>query len=84
MSLGSQYLARKQKQIASGNQKISQEIKSEISLGNVKDGLLPILYTLNIIKPRDEITMIDFDWHNIKDDICPITIYVRKESKTVD
>lgn len=78
MSLGSKYLARKRKQS-------SQPIKSEISLGNVRDGLLPMLYTLNVIKPHDEVTEIDFDWHNIKDDICPVTIYVRKEkSKTND
>lgn len=76
MSLGSKYLARKKKSS-------SQSIKSEISLGNMKDGLLPLLHTLNIIKPKDEIVEIDFDWHNIKDDVCPITIYVRKEaSKT--
>jgi hypothetical protein len=72
MSLGSKYLARKRKQQ-------SQPIKAEISLGNISDGLTPMLYTLNVIKPRDEIIEIDFDWHNIKDDICPITIYVRKE-----
>ena len=75
MSLGSKYLARKRKQT-------SQPIKSEISLGNLSGGIAPLLFTLNIIKPRDEIVEIDFDWHNIKDDICPITIYVRKESKT--
>lgn len=75
MPLGSRYLAKKRKQS-------SQSIKSEISLGNVKDGLLPLLHTLNVIKPHDEVTEIDFDWHNIKDDICPVTIYVRKESKT--
>lgn len=72
MSLGSKYLARKRKQS-------SQPIKSEISLGNVRDGLLPMLYTLNVIKPKDEVLEVDFDWHNIKDDICPITIYVKKE-----
>ncbi len=73
MSLGSQYLARKRK--AS-----SQPVKSEISLGHVTDSLLPILHTLNVIKPQQEVTAIDFDWHNIKEDICPITIYVRKEA----
>jgi len=36
-----------------------------------------MLYTLNVIKPKDEIVEIDFDWHNIKDEICPITIYVK-------
>ncbi len=76
MSLGSKYLARKRKQS-------SQPIKSEISLGNLSGGIVPLLHTLNVIQPRDEIIEIDFDWHNIKDDICPITIYVRKEkSKT--
>jgi hypothetical protein len=70
MSLGSKYLARKRKQT-------SLPIKSEISLANVRDGLMPMLYTLNVIKPKDEVLEIDFDWHNIKDDICPITIYVK-------
>ena len=75
MSLGDKFLARKRKQT-------SQPIQSEISLSNVRDGLMPMLYTLNVIKPRDEILEIDFDWHNIKDDICPITIYVKGASKT--
>jgi len=35
---------------------------------------------LNVIKPHDEVLEIDFDWHNIKDDICPITIFVKKAS----
>lgn len=73
MPLGSKYLARKRKASA-------QAIKSEISLGNMKDGLMPLLHTLNVIKPKDEIIEIDFDWHNIKDEICPVTIYVRKEA----
>ena len=72
MSLGSKYLARKRKQA-------SKPIASEVNLGQVRDGLLPLLYTLNVIKPKDEVTEIDFDWHNIKDNICPITIYVQKE-----
>lgn len=70
MSLGSKYLARKQKAAA-------KAIPSEISLGLVKDGLLPMLHTLNVIKPMDEVISIDFDWHNIKDDVCPVTIYVK-------
>jgi hypothetical protein len=38
---------------------------------------------VKLLKPKDEVISIDFDWHNIKDDICPITINVRKEaSKT--
>jgi hypothetical protein len=74
MSLGSKFLARKSKQT-------SQAIKTEISLANVGDGILPMLYTTNILKPRDEVLEIDFDWHNIKDDICPITIYVKGASK---
>lgn len=78
MSFGSKYLARKRKQS-------SQPIKSSISLGNLGSGIAPLLFTLNVIKPRDEILEIDFDWHNIKDDICPITIYVKKGvSKTND
>jgi hypothetical protein len=72
MPLGSRYLAKKKKLSA-------QPIRTEISLGNVRDGLTPMLYTLNVIKPRDEVIEIEFDWHNIKDDICPITIYVKKE-----
>ncbi len=75
MSLGSKYLARKRKQS-------SQPIQSEISLANVRDGLLPMLHTLNVIKPKDEIVEIDFDWHNIKDEICPITIYVKGAPKS--
>lgn len=75
MSLGSKFLARKSKQN-------SQPIKTEISIANVGDGIMPMLYTLNVIKPKDEITEIEFDWHNIKDDICPITIYVKGASKT--
>jgi hypothetical protein len=69
MSLGSKYLARKTK-----------SVKTEISLANVADGLMPLLYTLNVIKPKDEVTAIDFDWHNIVGDMCPITIYTRKEA----
>jgi hypothetical protein len=69
MSLGSKYLARK-----------SKSTKTEISLGNVGDALMPLLYTLNVIKPKDEVTSIDFDWHNIVGDMCPITIYYRKEA----
>ncbi len=75
MSLGSKYLARKRKQN-------SQPIKTEISLANVGDGIMPMLYTTNILKPKDEVLEIDFDWHNIKDNICPITIYVKGASKT--
>lgn len=73
MPLGTKYLARKKKSEA-------QSIKTEISLGNMKDGLLPLLHTLNVIKPRQEVIEIDFDWHNIKGDICPVTIYLRKEN----
>ena len=43
---------------------------------------MPLLYTLNVIKPKDEIVEIDFDWHNIKDEICPITIYVKGAPKS--
>lgn len=73
MSLGSKYLARKQKASA-------KAIPSSISLGLVKDGLVPMLHTLNVIKPMDTVVSIDFDWHNIKDDVCPITIYVKEKS----
>lgn len=71
--LGSKYLARKEKASA-------KAIPSTISLGLVKDGLLPVLHTLNVIKPMDDVVMIDFDWHNIKDDVCPVTIYVKERS----
>jgi len=43
------------------------------------NGIRPILEMVKLIKPNDEVT-IDFDWHNIKDDICPITIHIRKEA----
>lgn len=71
MTLGSRFLARQAKKNSTG-------IKANISLGNLKDGILPLLHTLKTIGPRDEVTTIDFDWHNIKDDICPITINVKK------
>ena len=73
MSLGSKYLARKRKSE-------SQSVQSEISLGNTADGILPLLYTTNILKPKDTVEAIDFHWQDIKDGICPITIYVRKEA----
>jgi hypothetical protein len=72
MPIGEEYLKRKRKQ------KESSSVKSSISLNNLKDGILPLLHTLNLIKPRDEVITIDFDWHNIKGDICPITINVKK------
>lgn len=76
MSLGDKYLARKRKLNA-------QVIQSEINLGNVGDMLTPMLHTLNLLKPKDEVVSIEFDWHNIKGDMCPIKIYIRKEaSKT--
>jgi len=76
MSLGSSYLARKKKSNSSS-------IKSQISLSHITNGIIPILEMVKLLKPRDEVISIDFDWHNIKDDICPITINVRKEaSKT--
>lgn len=79
MPLGEKFLQKKRKE------KESSSVKSSISLNNVRDGLLPLLHTLNVLKPRDEVIAIDFDWHNIKDDICPITIYTKKgSSKTND
>lgn len=71
MSLGSKYLARKSK---------ADGIKSSVSLGNLSDGLTPMLHTLNLISHRDLVTKIEFHWHDIVDDICPITIYTTKEA----
>lgn len=75
MPLGEKYLQRKKKE------KESSSIKSSISLSNVRDGILPLLHTLNVIKPSQEVLEIYFDWHNIKDDICPITIQVKGASR---
>lgn len=69
MSLGEKYLSRKK----------STGIKTEISLVNVADGLAPMLHTLSVIGYKDKIEKIEFHWHDIHDDICPITIYVTKE-----
>lgn len=80
MPIGAEYLKKKRKQKESSSAKSSMmsSVKTTISLANVKDGLLPLLSTLNLVKPRDEVLTIDFDWHNIKGDICPITINVKK------
>jgi hypothetical protein len=75
MPLGEKFLQKKQRE------KPLSAIKSSISLSNVRDGLLPLLNTLNVIKPSQEVIEIDFDWHNIKDDICPITIKVKGASR---
>ena len=76
MPLGEKFLQKKLRE------KKPDLIKSSISLSNVRDGILPLLNTLNVIKPSQEVIEIDFDWHNIKDDICPITIKVKGASKT--
>lgn len=67
MSLGSKYLARKTKEPG---------IKSEISLANMADGIVPLLKTAY----GQQIEKIEFHWHDIVDDICPITIYTKKEA----
>lgn len=72
MPLGEKFLQKKLKA------KESSSVKSAISLSNVRDGLLPLLHTLNVIKPNQEVIDIEFDWHNIKGDMCPITINVKK------
>lgn len=71
MSLGSKYLARKTKEIG---------IKSHVSLGHMADGLTPMLHTLNLIGHKDLVTHIEFHWHDIENDICPITIHTKKEA----
>lgn len=70
MTLGAKFLA-KRKQAA------SVAIKSAISLNHMGNGIRPMLEMVKLIRPNDEVT-IDFDWHNIKDDICPITINIKK------
>lgn len=71
MALGAAFLARKKKQESKG-------IKSSISLGHIKNGILPILEMVKLVKPTDELIEIEFHWQQIKDEMCPITIYVRK------
>ncbi len=68
MSLGAKFLARRKKSSDTA-------IKSQITLGHMGNGIRPILEMVKLIKPNDEVT-IDFDWHNIKDDIC----HIRKEA----
>ena len=81
MPLGEKFLQKKLRE------KPISSIKSSISLSNVRDGILPLLNTLNVIKPSQEVIEIDFDWHNIKadpitgSDICPITIKVKGASR---
>lgn len=70
MTLGAKFLARRK-------QANDVAIKSQVSLNHMSNGIRPILEMVKLIKPNDEVT-IDFDWHNIKDDICPITINIKK------